>query len=66
MIFKVHIFLDGRKNMTKSPNFDFESKLSSQVNFSKKRMNEFVFTTMQRIFVHFLEEIEETKKTFRN
>ena len=28
--------------------------------------NEFVFTTMQRVFVCFLEEIEDTKKTFRN
>ena len=32
----------------------------------KKRTNEFVFTTMRRVFVRFLEEIEETKKTFRN
>ena len=29
-------------------------------------MNEFVFTTMQRVFVHFLEEIEDSKKAFRN
>jgi hypothetical protein len=29
-------------------------------------MNEFVFTTMRRVFVRFLEEIEDTKKTFRN
>ena len=36
------------------------------VNSSKKQMNEFVFTTMQRVFVRFLEEIEVTKKTFRN
>ena len=36
------------------------------VNSSKKRTNEFVFTTMQRVFVRFLEEIEVTKKTFRN
>ena len=28
--------------------------------------NEFVFTNMRRVFVHFLEEIEDTKKTFRN
>ena len=33
---------------------------------SKKRTNEFVFTTMRRVFVRFLEEIEDTKKTFRN
>ena len=36
------------------------------MNSSKKRMNEFVFTTMQHVFVHFLEEIEDTKKTFQN
>ena len=34
--------------------------------FFQKRTNEFVFTTMQRVFIHFLEEIEDTKKTFRN
>ena len=36
------------------------------MNSSKKRTNEFVFTTMRRVFVRFLEEIEDTKKTFRN
>ena len=36
------------------------------VNSSKKRTNEFVFTTMRHVFVHFLEEIEVTKETFRN
>ena len=36
------------------------------VNSSKKRTNEFVFTTMGRVFVCFLEEIEDTKKAFRN
>ena len=34
------------------------------VNSSKKRTNEFVFTTMRSVFVHFLEEIEDTKKHF--
>ena len=34
------------------------------VNSSKKRTNEFVFTTMRGVFVRFLEEIEDTKKTF--
>ena len=33
---------------------------------SKKRTNEFDFTTMRLVFVRFLEEIEDTKKTFRN
>ena len=43
------------------------SKANCQAtNSSKKRMNEFVFTTMRRVFVHFLEEIEVNKKTFRN
>ena len=32
------------------------------MNSSKKRMNEFVFTTMRRVFVRFLEEIEDIKK----
>ena len=36
------------------------------LNSSKKRTNEFIFTTMQPVFIHFLEEIEDTKKTFRN
>jgi hypothetical protein len=36
------------------------------VNSSKKRTNEFIFTTIQRVFVRFLEEIEDTKKTFQN
>ena len=29
---------------------------------SKRRMNEFVFTTMGQVFVRFLEEIEDSKK----
>ena len=36
------------------------------LNSSKKRTNKFVFTTMRLVFVRFLEEIEDTKKTFRN
>ena len=43
------------------------SKANCQaVNSSKKRTNEFVFTIMQCVFVRFLEEIEDTKKAFRN
>ena len=34
------------------------------MNSSKKRTNEFVFTIMQRVFIHFLEEIEDTTKRF--
>ena len=34
---------------------------------SKKRTKEFYFTTTMRlVFVRFLEEIEDTKKAFRN
>ena len=41
------------------------SKANCQaVNSSKKRMNEFVFTSMRRVFVCFLEEIEDSKKAF--
>ena len=36
------------------------------VDSSKKQKNEFVFTSMQRVFIRFLEEIEDFKKTFRN
>ena len=43
------------------------SKANCQaVNSSKKRTNEFVFTTMRSVFVRFLEEIEDSKKAFRN
>ena len=43
------------------------SKANCQaMNSSKTRMNEFIFTTMRRVFVRFLEEVEVTKKTFRN
>ena len=34
------------------------------VNASKKRINKFVYTTMQCVFVLILEEIEDTKKPF--
>ena len=41
------------------------SKANCQaVNSSKKRTNDFVFTTMRCVFVGFLEEIEDTKKAF--
>ena len=43
------------------------SKANCQVvNSSKKRTNEFVFTTMRRVFVRFLEEIEVNKNAFQN
>ena len=41
------------------------SKANCQaVNFSKNQMNEFIFTTMRRVFVRILEEIGDTKKPF--
>ena len=33
---------------------------------SKKRTNEFIFTSMRCVFVRFLEEIEDSKKAFQN
>ena len=36
------------------------------MNSSKKQKNEFIFTIIRRVFVRFLEEIEDTKKAFRN
>ena len=32
----------------------------------KKRTNEFIFTTMTNLFVRFLGEFEDTKKSFQN
>ena len=41
------------------------SKANCQaVNSSKKRTNEFIFTTMGRVFIHFLEEIEDAEIPF--
>ena len=50
---------------------DFKGQLISKTNCqavssSKIRTNEFVFTSMRRVFVPFLEEIEDSKKAFRN
>ena len=43
------------------------SKANGQaVNSSKKRMNSFIFTTMQCVFVRFFEKIEDSKEEFRN
>ena len=43
------------------------SKANSQAkDSSKKRMNEFVFTSMRRVFVHFFEESSAREKTFRD
>ena len=40
---------------------DYQAKDSS-----KKRTNEFVFTSMRRVFVRFFEESSARKKTFRD
>ena len=43
------------------------SKANCQaVKSAKKRTNEFVFTSMRCVFIRFLEEIEDSKKAFRN
>ena len=51
--------------------FGIKGQLISKTNCqaedsSKKQTNEFVFTSMRRVFVRFLEKIEDTKKAFRN
>ena len=57
--------------MTSKIDFETKGQLISKANrqaedSSKKRTHEFVFTSMQRVFVRFLEEIEDYKKAFRN
>ena len=48
-----------------APKGQLISKANCQtVNSSKNRTNEFVFTTMQRIFVRFLEELKTPKRHF--
>ena len=42
------------------------SKANCQaVNSSKQWTNEYIFTAMRRVFIHFLEEIEDSKKAFQ-
>ena len=58
-----HSFWDSSsydKGQTNSKLF-FQADVSS-----KKRTNKFDFTTCLLVFVRFLEESENTKKTFRN
>ena len=57
---RIVIFLNVSKGQTKSKRF-FQADVSS-----KKQRKEFNFTTMRLVFVRFLEEIEDTKKAFRN
>ena len=52
--------------MTKTVGQSISKANCQAVNSSKNQMNQFVFTTMRHVFVPFLEEIEDTKKTFRN
>ena len=49
----------------------FKGQIISKANYgilnsSKKGTKKFVFTTMRLVFVRFLEEIEDTQKTFQN
>ena len=49
----------------KTPKGQLISKENCQaVNSSKKQTNEFVSTSMRRVFVCFLEEIEDSKEAF--
>ena len=52
-------------------NHPFKGQLISKTNChaedsSKKRTNQFVFTSMRRVFVRFFEESSSRKKTFRD
>ena len=61
----INIVKKSKKN--KIPKGQLISKVNCQaVNASRKRTNGFNFTTMQLVLVRFLEEIEDTKETFRN
>ena len=44
---------------------NFEKKIQAE-DSPKKRTNEFVFTSMRRVFVRFLGESSARKKTFRD
>ena len=60
----IHICIDFKSALCKG---QIISKANCQaLNSSKKRTNELFFTTMRCVFVRFLEEIEDTKETFRN
>ena len=57
--------LNVRAKVKLSPKEQLILKANCQVvNSSKKQTNEFVFTTMQRVFIRFFEEEEDTKKNF--
>ena len=58
--------MDGQQKISLAKGQLISKANCQAVNSSKKQTNEFVFTSMRRIFVRFLEEIEDTKKTFRN
>ena len=57
-IHNIPIFLMKRSD-------NLESKLWYP-EFFQKRTKKFVYTTMRLVFVCYLEEIEDTKKAFRN
>ena len=55
------------KNIENDPKGQLVSKAICQaMNSSKKRTNEFVFTSMGLVFVCFLEDLEDSEKAFRN
>ena len=82
MFFEIFLFLKVRKSTLFGTGFKRKnghlyslvpskvhliSKANCQaVNSSKKQTNEFIFTTVRCVFVHFLEEIEDTTNAFQN
>ena len=63
---KSHMKFESKKVKLHSKGQLISQANCQAVNSSKKRTNEFVFTTMQRVFVRFLEESSARKKTFRD
>ena len=62
---------NGMKCFLKQKSYSAKGQLITKANFhavnsSKKRTNEFVFTTMQRVFVRFFLKKKTPKKTFQN
>ena len=61
-LFKVENYLQKKSTVSKG---QLISKANCQAeDSSKKQTNEFVFTSMRRVFVHFLEESSARKKRF--
>ena len=62
---KSHMKFESKKVKLHSKGQLISQANCQAVNSSKKRTNEFVFTTMQCVFFRSLEEIEDTKKTYQ-